>query len=333
MSTPIRIDDSLTVPAIGFGAMGFSQSYGVANDNESKMVLRRAIELGCTLWNTARIYGQDQHNEKLLGEVLREGNNREKVTVVTKWGLKHTSEGLETDGSVAYCAQCIDESIANLGSAPDVFLLHRIDKKVPVEESVKAMEEARKAGKCKYIGLSAMSAATLRRAAAVARIDFVEMEFSPFETTIESNGVIAACQEFGVKILAYSPLGKGFLTGRFRSFEDISQDGDARGAGAFPRFTRELFEHNFRLVQAFEKLAAEKGCTPGQLALAWDCQAYPGLIIPIPGTKSTKYLEENFAAREVKLAEEEMREIRRVMDENPVKGAQYNEALMKLMDE
>ncbi|KPV75783.1 uncharacterized protein RHOBADRAFT_43207 [Rhodotorula graminis WP1] len=333
MSAPIRIDDSLTLPPIGFGCMGFSQSYGVAKDDESKEVLRRAIDLGCTLLNTARIYGKDQHNEKLIGEVLRESDTRSKVVVVTKWGLKATDTGMETDGSADFCRQCIDDSIENLGSAPDVYLLHRIDKETPIEVSVKAMEEARKAGKCKYIGLSAMSAKTLRRAADVAKIDFVEVEWSPFETTIESNGVIEACQELGVKILAYSPLGKGFLTGRFRSFDDISKDGDMRGAGAFPRFTKELFDHNFKLVEAFEKIAATKGCTPGQLALAWDCQVYPGLVIPIPGTKSTKYLEENWAARDVKLSDGELKEIRKVMEENPVKGDQYNEQLQKLLDE
>ncbi|TNY17098.1 Aldo/keto reductase [Rhodotorula diobovata] len=333
MSSPVRINDSLTVPPIGFGAMGFSQSYGVANDDQSKEVLRRAVDLGCTLWNSARIYGKDQHNEKLVGEVLREGEVRSKVVVVTKWGLKGTVNGMEVDGSADFCRQCIDESIENLGSAPDIYLLHRIDKKVPVEESVKAMEEARQAGKCKYIGLSAMSAKTLRRAAAVAKIDFVEMEWSPFETTIESNGVIEACQELGVKILAYSPLGKGFLTGRFRSFDDINKEGDMRGGGAFPRLTKDLFDHNFKLVEAFEKIAAAKGCTPGQLALAWDCQVYPGLIIPIPGTKSTKYLEENWAAKDIKLTDDEMQEIRRVMNENPIKGNQYNEQLQKLLDE
>ncbi|GAA5998743.1 uncharacterized protein JCM10292_007201 [Rhodotorula paludigena] len=333
MSAPVALSDSVQVPAIGFGCMGFSQSYGTSNDEEAKKVLRRSIEIGATLWNTARIYGKEQHNEKLIGEVLREGNNRAQIFVVSKWGLKPTADSMECDGSAAYAKQCIDETIANLGSAPDAYLLHRIDPKTPVEEGVAAMEEMRKAGKTKYIGLSCMSADTLRRAAKVGKIDFVEMEWSPFETEIERNGVIDACKELGVKILAYSPLGKGFLTGRFRSIKDISGEADSRGAGAFPRFSEEVFEHNFKLVEAIEKLAEKKGCKPGQLALAWDTQVYPGLVIAIPGTKSIKYLEENYAARNIKLSSDELAEIRKVLEENPVKGAQYNEKLTQIWSE
>ncbi|GAA6008287.1 hypothetical protein JCM10207_000073 [Rhodosporidiobolus poonsookiae] len=333
MPQTLKIDDSLTIPLPGYGAMGLSQSYGVADDEESKKVLRHAIEIGCTFWNTATIYGQDQHNEKLLGTVLREGDNRSKVTLVTKWGLKYEDGTMVTDGSPEFAKHCLEQSIANLGSAPDVWLLHRIDKAVPVEVSVQAMEDARKAGKCKYIGLSAMSANTLRKAAKVAKIDFVEMEFSPFETGIEANGVVDACKELGVRILSYSPVGKGALTGRFRKFEDFNKEGDGRGAGAFPRFDRENFEHNMKLVEAIEKLAEQKGCTPAQLALAWGMAVHGDLIIPIPGTKNIKYLDENFASRNVELSQDEIDSVRQIMEANPVKGAQYAEKFMRLMDE
>ncbi|GAA5821046.1 hypothetical protein JCM11251_001935 [Rhodosporidiobolus azoricus] len=327
-----KIDDALTVPVPGFGGMGMSQSYGETNDEESKKVLRKAVEIGCTFWNTATIYGPEQHNEKLLGSVLKEGDNLSKVTVTTKWGLKMVDGELTTDGSPAFARECLENSIKNLGRV-DIWLLHRIDKNTPVEESVKAMEEARKEGKVKYIGLSAMSAATLRRAAKVAKIDFVEMEYSCFETRYEDNGVIDACKELGVKLLAYSPLGKGLLTGRFRKFEDLKTQGDARGTGAFPRFNQDVFEHNFRLVEALEKIAAKKGCSPGQLALAWAMQAHDDLIIPIPGTKNLRYLEENFASRDVSLTEEEMAEIRKIINDNPIKGEQYAPMFAKLLDE
>ncbi|GAA6038801.1 hypothetical protein JCM8097_002897 [Rhodosporidiobolus ruineniae] len=333
MVRTVRIDDSLTVPVPGFGGMGLSQSYGETNDDQSKEVLREAIKIGCTFWNTATIYGPDSHNEKLIGEVLKEGNNREKVTITTKWGLKMDNGELVTDGSAAFARHCLENSIKNLGSAPDIWLLHRIDKNTPVEESVQAMEDARKEGKCKYIGLSAMSEKTLRRAAKVAKIDFVEMEFSPFETAIENSGVVAACKELGVKILAYSPLGKGFLTGRFRSFEDVTGKNDARGAGAFPRFNKDVWEHNFKLVQAIESLAAKKGCTPGQLALAWGMQVHGDLILPIPGTKSTKYLAENFAAGDVELSQADLDAVREIINSNPIKGAQYSEKFARLLDE
>ncbi|KAM0747634.1 Aldo/keto reductase [Meredithblackwellia eburnea MCA 4105] len=331
MATKIKIDDTLTITSPGYGAMGLSPSTGETDDEESKKVLRHAIEIGCTFWNTAQVYGQDQHNEKLIGEVLKEGNNRQKVVIVTKWGYKSTPTGLIIDGSAEYAQQSIEKSIQNLGSPPDIWLLHRVDKNVPVEVSAQAMEDARKAGKCKYIGLSAMSANSLRRACKVAKMDFIEMEYSPFEIGIETDGVVAAAKELGVKILAYSPLGKGMLTGRFRSFDDFKA-GDYRAAGMFPRFDRENFEHNFKIVEALENLAANKGCTPGQLALAWDAQVHPGLIITIPGTKSIKYLDENWGSRNIELSEADIAAVRKAIEDNPLKGDHYNEMLSAQTD-
>ncbi|KAM0752609.1 Aldo/keto reductase [Meredithblackwellia eburnea MCA 4105] len=331
MVTTIKIDDSLTVTSPGYGGMGLSQSYGPTNDEEGKKVLRHAIEIGCTFWNTARIYGAEQHNEKLIGEVLREGNNREKVVIVTKWGLKPTGSAPVTDGMSPLFAS---RSSTTLSMAPLSSLnnastnLSRTWALLPIfgfftastrmfpskfqSRQWRTLARPRKAGKCKYIGLSAMSASTLRRASKVAKMDFIEMEYSPFETGIEADG-------------------KGMLTGRFRSFDDFKA-GDSRAAGVFPRFDRENFEHNFKIVEALEKLAKEKGCTPGQLALAWDAQVHPGLIITIPGTKSVKYLDENWESRNIELSEADIAAVRKAIEDNPIKGEQYNAAMGALLD-
>ncbi|KAL8283308.1 hypothetical protein RQP46_005718 [Phenoliferia psychrophenolica] len=332
MPRTVQISPELTVPTPGYGAMGLSQSYGPADREASKDVLRHAIKIGCTFWNTATVYGVDSHNEKLIGEVLREGDNRSKVIITTKWGLRRVGTDSEVVGTAAFAKECIDKSIVNLGSAPDIWLLHRIDKNTPVEESVKAMQEAREAGKCKFIGLSSMSAKTLRRAATVAKIDFVEMEVSPWHVVDETNGVFDACRELGVKVISYSPLGRGFLTGRFRKFEDVTKEGDSRSSGAFPRFDKENFDRNFKIVEAFESLAATKGCTPGQLCLAWATSVHGDLIIPIPGTKSIKYLDENFASREVSLSVADHAAIRKIIQENAPIGDQYSGIYAKMMD-
>ncbi|GAA6042856.1 hypothetical protein JCM8097_007192 [Rhodosporidiobolus ruineniae] len=326
----VKIDNSLTVASPGYGAMGLAFGYGPTDDAQSKDVLRKAIEMGCTFWNTARMYGP---NEKLLGEVLREGNNREKVVLTTKWGIKFGAQGMEVDGSPAFARECLEQSTADLGSSPDIFLLHRIDKATPVEESMQAMDNLRREGKVKYIGLSAMSATSLRRAAKVAQVDFVEMEFSPFETSIETNGVLDACKELNVKVIAYSPLGGGFLTGRFRDFQSVTGPGDVRSSGRFPRFNEDVWQHNFRLVEALEQIAARKGITAGQLSLAWVMQVHGDLIIPIPGTKSLKYLEQNFAAGDITPTSEEMAAVRQAIDENPLKGDKYSEEMKAFVDE
>lgn len=322
-------NSAVAVPMPGYGAMGLSQVYGKADDEEAKKVLRHAIEIGCTFWNTATIYGPNQANEKLLGQVLREGDNRSKIFLTTKWGLRPDG----TDGSTAFAEQCMEDSIRNLGSAPDAWLLHRIDKKTPVEESVAAMEAARQAGKCKYIGLSAISAATLRRAAKVAKIDFVEQEFSPFETSLERSGLLNACKELGVQIFAYSPLGSGFLTGRFRSPKDFDQEGDARATGMFPRLTEENWANNVKFLHAFEEVAKNKDCTPGQLALAWVSTVHGDTILPIPGTKSIKYLDENFAAGAINLSEEDLKAVRHIIDTYPITGPQLSEAFMSFIEQ
>ncbi|GAA5841873.1 hypothetical protein JCM11251_005407 [Rhodosporidiobolus azoricus] len=333
MPQTVQLDSETTIPLPGFGAMGMSAFYGATDDEQSKATLRKAIEIGCTLWDTADIYGFG-HNEKIIGEVLREGDNRKKVFLVDKFGNRVNQETGEwsVDGSPSWVLEAFEKSVKALGGLyPDAWLLHRIDKKTPVEDSVRAMDSIRKDGKVKYIGLSECSAQTLRRAAAVAKIDFIEMEYSPWSLEIEENGVLDACKELDVKILAYSPLGRGFLTGRFKSPEDFKQDGDSR-SDFFPRLSAENFEKNYRLVEAIEKIASRKGCKPSQLALAW-LMAQSPLIIPIPGTKSQNYLLENFASRDLELSREEEQEIRKVVEENKPAGDRYGAGFAHTLDE
>ncbi|GAA5966120.1 hypothetical protein JCM21900_004944 [Sporobolomyces salmonicolor] len=327
----VTIDGKEAVPSPGFGAMGLSAFYGVTNEEQSRAVLRKAIELGCTLWDTADMYGNG-HNEKIIGEVLREGKNRDAVFLVNKFGNRwDMGEGYAVDGSPAYVKQAFAASTERLGGLyPDAWILHRVDKNTPIEETVKAMDELRQEGKFKYIGLSECSAATLRRAAKVVKISFVEVELSPWTTTMEENGVLDACKELGITVLAYSPLGRGFLTGRYKSPEDFAKDGDFRGM--LPRMQKDVWAKNYRIVEEFQKLAEKKGCTPGQLSLAW-VMAQGDNIIPIPGTKSEKYLEENFAARNVELTEEDLKELRQVIDANKPEGGRYPDQFANTLDE
>ncbi|GAA5906774.1 hypothetical protein JCM6882_003298 [Rhodosporidiobolus microsporus] len=334
MPRSIQLDATTTIPLPGFGAMGMSAFYGPTNDEQSKATLRKAIEIGCTLWDTATMYGFG-HNEKIIGEVLREGDNRKKVFLVDKYGNRFNKETGEwwVDGSPASTRESFEQSVKDLGGIyPDAYLLHRIDKNTPIEESVKAMEALRQEGKTKYIGLSECSVQTLRRAAAVAKIDFIEMEYSPWSLDIETNGILDACKELDVKILAYSPLGRGFLTGRFKSLDDFKQEGDARAAAYFPRFGADVFEQNLRCVEALEKIADRKGCKTSQLVLAW-LMAQSPLIIPIPGTKSEKYLLENFASADVDLSPEEVAEIRAVVEANKPEGNRYSAVAAATLDE
>ncbi|KAL8279700.1 hypothetical protein RQP46_008013 [Phenoliferia psychrophenolica] len=294
---------------------GLSAYYGPTDDEQSKITLRKALEIGCTVWNSADMYAKGA-NEILLGEVLKEPGVREKVFLITKWGnrwtgLENTTKLGGATAAVSIPSSSIDASIARMqGITPDAWINHRVDKSVPIEETVGAMEKARKEGKCKYIGLSECSAETLRKASAVAKIHFVEIEYSPFTTDIESNGVLAAAAELGVIILAYSPLGRGMLTGAYKKLEDFGPDNAFRAS--LPRMQGENFAKNYKLVEELEKIAVAKGCTPGQLSLAW--------LMAQPGTKSEKYVVENFAARDVKLSTSELAEIRKVIEANKPVG-------------
>ncbi|GAA6061884.1 hypothetical protein JCM10212_000525 [Sporobolomyces blumeae] len=337
MDNTFTIDGTETWPRPGFGAMGLSAWYGPTNEDQSKATLRKAIEIGCTVWNTADVYGNG-HNEKIIGQVLREGDNRKRVFLITKFGIlfdENPTEGGPApgrrgiSGTPDYAIEAIDKSIKRLGGIyPDAWILHRIDKATPIEETVRAMDAIRKEGKCKYIGLSECSAETLRRAAKVAKISFVEIEYSPWTTDMEQNGVLEACKELGIVVLAYSPLGRGFLTGRFKGPEDLTE-GDFRST--LPRLQKDVWAQNYRIVEELEAIAKEKGCTSGQLSLSWLMHQGPN-IVPIPGTKSEKWLVENFESSKVELSEKDRLRIRQVVEANQAVGDRYQKEMMGTLD-
>ncbi|KZW01906.1 Aldo/keto reductase [Exidia glandulosa HHB12029] len=326
MPSTVKFQD-IIVPTPGFGAMSLSHGYGPADEETSLKVLAKAYELGCTFWDTAAVYGMG-HNEALIGRFLRENHiPRDKVFIGSKCGFdidfeKKTNNGVTN--SADHINKFIELTKERLGSYPDLYYLHRIDPNTPLEESIPALDGLKKSGKVKYIGLSEPSAKTLRKACSIAHIDALQIEYSPWFTDHEHNDLIAAARELGVTIVAYSPLGKGALTGAYRDRASFASD----IRGTIPRFSEENYEGNLRLVDAFASLAANKGCTPGQLSLAW--VAAQGAI-PIPGTKRVERVEENWAATDVTLTEEELVEIRKVITEAEPKGARYGEVHLKMV--
>jgi aryl-alcohol dehydrogenase-like predicted oxidoreductase len=314
------------ISRIGFGAMGLSFGYGKAQaEKESLSVLNEAINHGCTFIDTADAYGD---NELLLSKVLKERRNE--VFLCTKFGIVK-KDGVISGvcGTPEYVRECCEKSLKRLQvDTIDLYYQHRVDADTPIEETVKAMAELVKEGKVKYLGMSECSAETLRRACKVHPITAVQVEYSPWSTDIERNGLLQACRENNVTIIAFSPLGKGFLTGRFKTPEDFDQDDFRR---VLPRFQGENFEKNLRLVDKITSLAKEKGVTPGQLALAWVC-AQGDDVVPIPGTKNVKYLHENLAATSVTLTKDEEKAIREMIDSIGVEGERYPPQLMKYVN-
>ncbi|KAH3196712.1 hypothetical protein KXX02_003974 [Aspergillus fumigatus] len=300
----------IQVPSPGFGAMGLSFGLGTnLTFEEAEPVLLKAIELGCTFWDTAVVY-QAGVNEKLLGDFIRKHNVRDKVFIASKCGFNVFGDRSVTN-SPAHIKEYIEGTIERLGFAPDLYYLHRIDPKTPLEESIPALDEIRKAGKTKYIGLSECSAATLRKANSIAKID----------------ALIDTCRELGVAYVAYSPLGHGWLVDDFqyKSPDDFAPNDFRRTS---PKFQGENFYKNRAIVEEIKKLAARKKCTTSQIALAW--VAAQGFIA-IPGTTKAKRLEENWASREIELTEEEKQEMRRIIDVAKPHGNRYgpeNQALV-----
>ncbi|GAP86400.1 putative alcohol dehydrogenase [Rosellinia necatrix] len=327
--TPVRQigQDGPKIPAVGFGLMGFSIGYGAAEADEERFkLLDRAWELGCTNWDTADAYGD---SEATIGKWLaRHPERRAGLFLATKFGLRpddgssSSTSGLVVDSSPEYCRACIDASLARLGvDQIDLYYMHRADPSVPIEKTVGAMKELVNSGKVKYLGLSEVSAATLRRAHAVHPIAAVQVEYNPWTLDVEeeeegAGGLLAACRELGVSVFAYSPLGRGIMTGRYRSAADFGP-GDARAG--LPRFQGDNFARNLALVDRFAEVARRKGCTPGQLVLAWLLAQGPDVFV-IPGTKKRPYLEENFAAAHVDLSAEEERSLRALVEEAGVGG-------------
>jgi len=317
--------DGLQVSALGLGCMGMSFAYGPTNDEESLRVLHRYLELGGNFLDTAEIYGPHK-NEELVGRFLREVS-RDKVIVATKFGFRIGPGGIRSvDSSPENIRRACDGSLKRLGiDTIDLYYQHRVDPKVPIEESVGAMAELVSAGKVRMLGLSEASPETLRRAVKVHPIAALQSEYSLWSREVESNGVLATCRELNITFVPYSPLGRGFLTGAIQKLEDLDPT-DWRRTN--PRFGEKALQENLKLAAAVKDLAKEKGVTPAQLALAW-VLAQGNDIAPIPGTKRVTRVEENVAADGIELSVEQIAKLTNV---TPAAGDHHSEQQMQMIE-
>jgi aryl-alcohol dehydrogenase-like predicted oxidoreductase len=317
----------LMVSALGLGCMGMSFAYGPTDEAESVRVLRRYLELGGNFLDTAEIYGP-YTNEELLGRFLRD-LPRDGLVVATKFAFRLDQNNIRTlDGSPANVRRACDASLGRLGTdVIDLFYQHRVDPKVPIEETVGAMSELVTAGKVRALGLSEASPETLRKAAKIYPISALQSEYSLWSREISTNGVLSTCRELGTSFVPYSPLGRGFLTGAIQKVDDLDPT-DWRRTN--PRFTEESLTSNLKLAEAVKELAAKKGCSPAQFALAW-VLAQGNDMIPIPGTKRVRYLEDNMGALAVHLSESDLEETELRFREIAVVGERYTPEMMAMV--
>lgn len=329
MKMPRRQLGQLEVSALGLGCMGMSWAYGPADDKESLKVLHHAFELGVSFWDTAEIYGPFL-NEELLGRALK-GLPREKLVIATKfaWEFNERGERVRLNGSRPHIKKMVEGSLKRLGTDYiDLYYQHRVDPNTPIEETVGAMGELVKEGKIRHIGLSEASAKTIRRGHAVHPITAVQSEYSLWERGVEAS-VLPTLKELGIGFVPYSPMGRGFLTGAIRKYDDIPQ-GDWRRNN--PRFSQENFAHNFKLVEEVERLAKKVSATSAQVALAWLLKQ-DRHIVPIPGTKRLTYLEQNCAAATLEIPAQDWAPLESQLAQFHTQGDRYTSDMMKLLDE
>jgi aryl-alcohol dehydrogenase-like predicted oxidoreductase len=317
----------LTVSAIGLGCMGMSEFYGATDEAEAVDTIHRAIDLGVTFLDTADIYGSG-HNERLVGRALK--GRRDAVVLATKFGNVRAADGtfIGINGRPDYVRAACEASLKRLGvNVIDLYYQHRVDPDTPIEDTVGAMAALVTEGKVRYLGLSEAGAETIRRAAAVHPIAALQSEYSLWTREVESE-ILPTVRALGIGFVPYSPLGRGFLTGQITKIEDLDAD-DWRRKG--PRFQGQNFQRNLDLVKKVKDLADAKGCTPAQLALAW-VLAQGEDIVPIPGTKRRKYLEENVGALDVILTPEDLAQLDRILPPGAASGSRYPEPAMKALN-
>lgn len=331
MSSQTRSFGDKTFNAIGYGCMGLSIAYAssVGTDEERLEVLDTVYESGCTFWDTADVYG---NNEELIGKWLKKTGKRNEIFLATKFGAgAGTGPNRIIRADPEYVHEAFNKSLSKLGvDHVDLYYLHRADSTVPIEHTVGAMAELVKAGKVKYLGLSEISASTLRRAHAVHPISAIQVEYSPFTLDIEEEtiGLLKAARELGVKVVAYSPLGRGLLTGRYKSPDDF-EEGDFRKL--VPRYSKENFPNILKLADGLKEIGNKYNATAGQISLAW-LLAQGEDVIPIPGTTRLSNLKENIDAGKIKLSPEDVKAVREVADKaNASQGDRYPEAYMKVL--
>lgn len=322
----------LEVPQIGLGCMGMTgfgeaHMYGKADEKEAIATIHRSFELGGNFLDTADLYGPFE-NEKLIAKAI--GSSRDKYIIATKFGWEIDDADQVTwkiNGRPEYVRKSVERSLKNLNTDYiDLYYLHRLDKNTPIEETVGAMAELVKEGKVRYLGLSEMSAETVKKAHSVHPITALQTEYSLFERTVEANGVMKAIADLGIGFVAYSPLGRGFLSGNIQSIDDLPADDFRRN---IPRFQPQYFDKNLELLRAIQALAKKKSVTPSQMALAWTI--HKGAL-PIPGTKRRTYLEQNIAAASIELSDKEMKTLESIVPLGIDTGDRYDEFSMGLLD-